>query len=63
MEHRRSVRGDDEVGALALIHETTYAVDVNVYASSGVDDGRGSFGNVVYVRPDQIEQACKALEV
>jgi hypothetical protein len=57
------VRGDDKLGALAVIHETLYAADVNVYASSGVTDGRGSFGYVVYVRPDQFEQACKALEV
>jgi hypothetical protein len=57
------VQGDDKLGALAQIHESLYAASVNVYASSGVTNGRGGFGYVVYVRPDQFDQACKALEV
>jgi hypothetical protein len=55
------VQGDDKLGAFAHIHEMLYSADVNVYASSGVTDGRGGFGYVVYVRPDQFEQACNAL--
>lgn len=57
------VQGDDKLGALAQIHESLYAANVNVYASSGVTDGRGGFGYVVYVRPEQFDQACKALGV
>ena len=57
------VQGDDKLGALAQIHESLFAANVNVYASSGVTDGRGGFGYVVYVRPDQFDQACKALGV
>lgn len=57
------VQGDDELGALAKIHERLYAAKVNVYASSGVTDGRGSFGYVVYVRPEDFERAASALEV
>ncbi len=57
------VQGDDKLGAFANIHEILCAADVNVYASSGVTDGRGGFGYVVYVRPDQFDQACKALGV
>jgi hypothetical protein len=57
------VQGDDNLGALADIHEKLYAANVNVYASSGVSDGRGGFGYVVYIRPDQFEQACDALDV
>ena len=57
------VQGDDKLGALADIHEKLYAANVNVYASSGVTDGRGGFGYVVYIRPDQFEQACGALNV
>jgi hypothetical protein len=55
------VQGDDRLGALAQIHESLFAANVNVYASSGVADGRGGFGYVVYVRPEQFDQACKAL--
>ena len=57
------VQGDDELGALANIHATIYATGVNVYASSGVADGRGSFGYVVYVRPEDYERAAAALGV
>lgn len=57
------VQGDDELGALAGIHEKLYAANVNVYASSGVADGKGSYGYVIYVRPDEHERAVKALGV
>ena len=55
------VQGDDELGALARIHAKIHEADVNVYASSGVADGRGSFGYVIYVRPDDYERAAVAL--
>jgi hypothetical protein len=54
------VQGDDELGALASVHERLSAAGVDVYASSGVTDGRGSFGYVVYVREDQFEKAASA---
>jgi hypothetical protein len=57
------VQGDDEIGVLAPIHERLYLANVNVYAASGVSDGRGGFGYVIYVRPEQFEQAAKALDV
>lgn len=57
------VQGDDELGALANIHATISEADVNVYASSGVADGRGSFGYVIYVRPEDYERAATALGV
>jgi len=57
------VQGDDELGALARIHAKLYEANVNVYASSGVADGRGSFGYVVYVRPEEYERAASALGV
>lgn len=55
------VQGDDELGALASVHEQLFAAGVSVYASAGVTDGRGTFGYVVYVREDQFEQAADAL--
>ena len=57
------VQGDDELGALANIHATISEAGVNVYASSGVADGRGSFGYVIYVRPEDYERAATALGV
>ena len=57
------VQGDDELGALAGIHAKLYEAKVNVYASTGVADGRGGYGYVLYVRPDQYERAVSALEL
>lgn len=57
------VQGDDELGGLAGIHEHLFKAGVDVYASTGVGDGRGSFGYVVYVREDQFAKAVEALEL
>jgi len=57
------VQGDDELGRLAGVHERLFTAGVDVYASSGVSDGRGSFGYVVYVREDQFAKAVAALEI
>jgi hypothetical protein len=57
------VQGDDQLGALAEIHRKLFEVQVNVYASSGVTDGRGGFGYLLYVRPEQFATATAALGV
>jgi hypothetical protein len=57
------VQGDDELGALATIHVKLFEADVNVYASTGVTDGKGSYGYVLYIRPEQYERATKALGI
>ncbi len=59
--HALLVGGDDELGALASVHERLFRAGVDIYASSGVTDSRGSFGYVVYVREDQFERAVGAL--
>ena len=57
------VQGDDELGALAEIHQVLYRANVNVYASSGVTDDKGSFGYLLYVRPEEFDRAVAALKV
>lgn len=57
------VQGDDELGALAGIHQILYRANVNVYASNGVTDSKGSFGYLLYVRPEEYERAVAALNV
>ena len=57
------VQGDDELGALAGVHAKLAQAGVNVYASTGVTDGKGSYGYVLYVRPDEIDNATTALKV
>jgi hypothetical protein len=57
------VQGDDELGALADVHRRLYEAGVNVYASSGVADGKRGFGYLIYVRLDDFERAARALDV
>jgi hypothetical protein len=55
------LQGDDELGALVEVHEKLYRSGVNVYASTGVSDGAGKYGYVIYVRQEDCERAAKAL--
>jgi hypothetical protein len=57
------VQGDDVLGALAGIHGKLYDARVNVFASSAVTDGRGSYGYILFVRPEQLDRALNALEM
>ena len=57
------IQGDDELGALAQIHRRLFDAKVNVFASSGVADGRGGFGYVVYARTEDVDKAALALGV
>lgn len=57
------VQGDDKLGALAEIHRKLSDAKVNVFASSGVTDGRGSFGYLLYIRPEEFDAAVQALGV
>lgn len=57
------VQGDDELGALAEVHRKLYQADVNVYASTGVTDGKGSYGYLIYTRPRDYVRAAAALEM
>lgn len=57
------VQGDDELGSLAGIHEKLYEANINVYASSGVTDGRGSYGYLIYVKEEDFERAVATLDL
>ncbi len=57
------VQGDDELGALTDLHKKLYQANVNVYTSSGVTDGKGSFGYVLYIRPEEMDRAVSALGI
>ena len=61
--HALLVQGDDELGAFASVHERLADAGVDIYASSGVTAGGGSFGYVVYVREEQFEKARSVLEL
>ncbi len=57
------VQGDDELGALSVIHMKLYKANVNVYASSGITDGKGGYSYILYVRPKHYEMAADALGI
>ena len=59
--HALLVQGDDVLGAFASVHERLFKAGVDIYASSGVTDGRNAFGYIVYVREDQFKRAVEAL--
>lgn len=61
--HALLVQGDDELGALSGMHQQLYKANINVYASHGVIDGKGSYGYLIYVKEDDYERAAETLGV
>jgi hypothetical protein len=57
------VQCDDRLGALADIHLKIFEADVNVKSSGGVSDGRGAFGYVIHVNPEDFDKAAAALGI
>ena len=57
------IQGDDRLGELAEIHLGLFEAGINVYASSGVTDGRGSYGYVVHVRNEDYDSAARVLSL
>ncbi|MBU1317677.1 MAG: hypothetical protein KKG33_14805 [candidate division Zixibacteria bacterium] len=55
------IQGEDRVGALHDHHLQLANAGVNVLAANGVADGRGGFGYVLWVKPEDIDKAAKAL--
>ena len=51
------IQGDDRLGAFAEIHQILAEGQVNVYASNGVTDGRGGYGYILWVKPQDISRA------
>ncbi len=56
-------QGDDEVGAIVELHQKLTAAEINIYASSGLSGGAGSFCYLFWVRSEDYEEAAKALGV
>jgi hypothetical protein len=55
------LQGEDRIGALYDVHLKLSNAGVNIYACNGVVDGTGRFGYVIWVNPDDFEQASKVL--
>jgi hypothetical protein len=57
------IQGQDRLGVLVEYHLRLADAGVNVYAANGTTDGRGGFGYVLWVRPEDYDKAAKALGV
>lgn len=57
------IQGEDHIGALLDVHRKLFDARVNIRASTGVTDGRGGFGYVLYLRPEDVRGAADALGV
>ena len=60
-QHACLVQGDDQLGALADIQKKLADAGVSIYASSGVTDGRGHYGYVIYFKEGDSQKAARAL--
>ena len=60
-QHACLVQGDDHLGALAEIHSRLLNSGVSIYASTGVTDGDGHYGYVIYVKEEDHQAAARAL--
>ena len=60
-EYAFLIQGDDQVGALTDLHRKLFDAEINVYASTGVSDGRGGYGYVLYVRSENFRDAARVL--
>ncbi|MCC6521295.1 MAG: hypothetical protein IT373_01415 [Polyangiaceae bacterium] len=57
------VQGDNELGALCDYHQRLADAHINVFAASGVTDGRGGFGYILYVKPEDFYRAAQVLGI
>ena len=62
-QHALLVQGENELGALVEVHQALADADINVYASSGVTGPEGSFGYVLYVRPEDFKKAAQVVGI
>ena len=57
------VQGTDEMGALVKVHEKLHNANINIASSTAIADGSGSYGYLIYVRPDDYNKAADALSI
>jgi hypothetical protein len=60
-QHAILVQGDDHLGALAEIHKKLNDAGIRIYASTGVTDGQGRYGYLIYTKEGDHLAAAKAL--
>ena len=61
--HALLVRGEDRPGALASVLRRLHDAQVHVFASNGMACDQGSFMYLLYVRPEHLDRASRALDI
>jgi len=62
-QHAFLIRGDDDLGALVDLHQQLADAHINVVTASGVTDGKGGYGYILHVRPEDFDKATQILGV
>lgn len=57
------VQGEDVPGALVDVHQRVYEAGVNVHAASGGAAPKGEYGCVMYLRPEDVAPAARAMGI
>jgi hypothetical protein len=55
------IQGEDQPGAVAAVMGKLSAVNVNVTAIDAVAAGEGRYGAILWVKPEDVRKAAKAL--
>jgi hypothetical protein len=61
-QHACMIQGDDHLGALAEIQRELLKAGVSIYASTGVTDGAGHYGYVIYFKESDHLAASRAIQ-
>jgi len=61
-QHACIIQGDDRLGALAEIQKELADAGVSIYASTGITDGAGHYGYVIYFKEGDHLAASRAVE-
>ena len=56
------VQGEDQPGVLAEIHKRLHEDHIQAFTSTAITDGKGRYGCILYLRPEDAERAVKALK-
>ena len=57
------IQGDNELGALVDVHQKLCDAQINVVNATGIADSKGGYGYIIYVRPEDFDQAAHELGV
>ena len=55
------VQGEERIAVLTEYYLRLADAGINVYAANGTSDGRGGFGYILWVKPDDFDKAAEAL--